>query len=206
MRSENIFMEIIKRYKKFILVGILIFITGWIAGYLIFLNNPDMALRESSLFSGIEKKFTFFENLSTPGRVIFLFLNNMLVAVLSIFLGSILGLFPIIAAFINGFTVGVISGSIIETEGAGYLLAGLVPHGIFELPAIFISIGMGLKLGYLILSTIISILLGRSTKDEEFRIFLRDMKPAFKLIIVLLAIGAIIEVLITPLCIKIAGG
>jgi len=206
MRSENIFMEIIKRYKKFILVGILIFITGWIAGYLVFLNNPDIALRESPLFSGIEKKFTFFENLSTPGRVIFLFLNNILVAVLSIFLGSILGLFPIIAAFINGFIVGVISGSIIETEGAGYLLAGLVPHGIFELPAIFISIGMGLKLGYLILSTIISILLGKSTKDEEFRIFLRDMKQAFKLIIVLLAIGAIIEVLITPLCIKIAGG
>jgi stage II sporulation protein M len=82
----------------------------------------------------------------------------------------------------------------------------LVPHGIFEIPAILISIGLGLKLGYLIVNTIISVLLGKPTKDNEFKLFFRELKPAFKIILILLCIGAFVEILITPLLITIIGG
>lgn len=127
-------------------------------------------------------------------------------ALISVFLGAILGLFPIFIALMNGFVVGIVAGKVLESNGVGYLLVGLVPHGVFEIPAILIAIGLGLKFGYLIISTIISILLGKPTKDNEFKLFIRELKPAFKIILILLCIGAFVEILITPLLITIIGG
>ena len=200
-------MELLKRNKSFILVGVILFVIGSIAGYTVYLNNPDLAnLEGSSIFSGLEQKISFFQNLNILGKIIFIFLNNLLVALISVFLGAILGLFPIFIALMNGFVVGIVPGKVLESNGIGYLLVGLVPHGIFEIPAILIAIGLGLKFGYLIISTIISILLGKSTKDNEFKLFIRELKPAFKIILILLCIGAFVEILITPLLITIIGG
>ncbi|MCD6467400.1 MAG: stage II sporulation protein M [Methanomicrobia archaeon] len=200
-------MELLKRNKGFILVGVILFVIGGIAGYTVYLNNPDLAnLEGSSIFSGLEQKISFFQNLNILGKIIFIFLNNLLVALISVFLGAILGLFPIFIALMNGFVVGIVAGKVLESNGIGYLLVGLVPHGIFEIPAILIAIGLGLKFGYLIISTIISILLGKSTKDNEFKLFIRELKPAFKIILILLCIGAFVEILITPLLITIIGG
>jgi len=200
-------MELLKRNKSFILVGVILFVIGGIAGYTVYLNNPDLAnLEGSSIFSGLEQKISFFQNLNILGKIIFIFLNNLLVALISVFLGAILGLFPIFIALMNGFVVGIVAGKVLESNGIGYLLVGLVPHGIFEIPAILIAIGLGLKFGYLIISTIISILLGKSTKDNEFKLFIRELKPAFKIILILLCIGAFVEILITPLLITIIGG
>lgn len=200
-------MELLKRNKSFILVGVILFVIGGIAGYTVYLNNPDLAnLEGSSIFSGLEQKISFFQNLNILGKIIFIFLNNLLVALISVFLGAILGLFPIFIALMNGFVVGIVAGKVLESNGVGYLLVGLVPHGIFEIPAILIAIGLGLKFGYLIISTIISILLGKPTKDNEFKLFIRELKPAFKIILILLCIGAFVEILITPLLITIIGG
>jgi len=200
-------MELLKRNKGFILVGVILFVIGGIAGYTVYLNNPDLAnLEGSSIFSGLEQKISFFQNLNILGKIIFIFLNNLLVALISVFLGAILGLFPIFIALMNGFVVGIVAGKVLESNGIGYLLVGLVPHGVFEIPAILIAIGLGLKFGYLIISTIISILLGKSTKDNEFKLFIRELKPAFKIILILLCIGAFVEILITPLLITIIGG
>lgn len=200
-------MELLKRNKSFILVGVILFVIGGIAGYTVYLNNPDLAnLEGSSIFSGLEQKISFFQNLNILGKIIFIFLNNLLVALISVFLGAILGLFPIFIALMNGFVVGIVAGKVLESNGIGYLLVGLVPHGIFEIPAILIAIGLGLKFGYLIISTIISILLGKPTKDNEFKLFIRELKPAFKIILILLCIGAFVEILITPLLITIIGG
>lgn len=200
-------MELLKRNKSFILVGVILFVIGGIAGYTVYLNNPDLGnLEGSSIFSGLEQKISFFQNLNILGKIIFIFLNNLLVALISVFLGAILGLFPIFIALMNGFVVGIVAGKVLESNGIGYLLVGLVPHGIFEIPAILIAIGLGLKFGYLIISTIISILLGKPTKDNEFKLFIRELKPAFKIILILLCIGAFVEILITPLLITIIGG
>ncbi len=200
-------MELLKRNKSFILVGVILFVIGGIAGYTVYLNNPDLAnLEGSSIFSGLEQKISFFQNLNILGKIIFIFLNNLLVALISVFLGAILGLFPIFIALMNGFVVGIVAGKVLESNGIGYLLVGLVPHGVFEIPAILIAIGLGLKFGYLIISTIISILLGKPTKDNEFKLFIRELKPAFKIILILLCIGAFVEILITPLLITIIGG
>lgn len=205
--KREIFTRLLKRNKNSIAAGIILFIIGSVAGYIFYLGNPGIGdPEESPVFSALKEKFSFFETLNTPGKILFIFLNNLLVVVLSIFLGAILGLFPIFAALLNGFVMGMVSGAVVESEGVGYLLAGVAPHGIFELPAILVAIGLGLKLGYLIISTIISILLSKPTRDNDFKIFFRELKPALMVIVLLLCIAAFVEVLITPAFITIAGG
>jgi len=86
------------------------------------------------------------ENLTGIGLFFFIFLNNALTSLSAMALGLLLGIFPLIVTLSNG----VILGFVLERTAH---LAGfhewwrILPHGIFELPAIFISLALGLKLG-----------------------------------------------------------
>jgi stage II sporulation protein M len=75
-----------------------------------------------------------------------IFVKNVSSAALSIFLGAFWGIIPLAAAILNGVVVGVVI-----SFGAKFDLMTvfwrLIPHGIFELPAIFLSWGMGMWLG-----------------------------------------------------------
>jgi uncharacterized membrane protein SpoIIM required for sporulation len=82
-------------------------------------------------------------------ELIFFILQNNLQSALYAFLGGIFfGVLPLINAIVNGVVLGYVAERVVSEVGAGQLV-GLFPHGIFELPAIFISLGMGVKLGFL---------------------------------------------------------
>lgn len=89
------------------------------------------------------------KNLGTFGLVLFIFKNNVLVALFSVVLGILFGIFPIITCIINGYVLGFIARTSVEQAGALVLLR-LLPHGVFELPAVLISLGIGLKIGFLV--------------------------------------------------------
>jgi stage II sporulation protein M len=215
--SKKRIVHILARNRTPFLVGIILFTIGIIGGYLFYLANPDIididtdpseigGTETNPILRGLEEKISFFQELGTGERIGFLFLNNLLVAILSIFLGAILGVFPLFAALLNGFMIGAVSGEIIEGEGVAYLAAGMIPHGVFEIPAVLIAIGLGLKFGYLILHTIGAILRQKPTKDAEFMVFFREIKSMSIVIVIFLGIAAVVEVLITPLVIEMVGG
>jgi len=79
--------------------------------------------------------------------VVFLFGNNSLSAFWGIFLGIFVGLFPLIALVVNGYILGFVSNLAITQVGV-FELWRLLPHGIFEIPAIMISFGLGIRLGF----------------------------------------------------------
>ena len=99
-------------------------------------------------------------------------------------LGVLFGIFPVAAAVTNGYLIGFVSRYAVEEYGI-FVLWRLLPHGIFELPAIIISIGIGLKLG-----------LDFLLKDKRKQ-FKKDFKEAMRFflfsIIPLLVVAAIIE-------------
>jgi stage II sporulation protein M len=68
----------------------------------------------------------------------------------------------------------------------------LAPHGIFELPAVFIAIGFGLKLGVCSLRMIIS---GFDKKENKFfaENLINSFRSFFLVIVPLLVIAGIIE-------------
>ena len=84
------------------------------------------------------------EGLGFFGMWEFILFNNGLVALLSIFSGFLLGIIPALLLFSNGLVIGIISAIAFSVEGSSSFLK-LLPHGIFEIPAIIISLAIGIK-------------------------------------------------------------
>ncbi|MFC6767984.1 stage II sporulation protein M [Natrinema soli] len=78
----------------------------------------------------------------------FLLVNNSRAFLLSILGALTLGLLTAWAMLFNGVIVGNVGAVVTETVGFDYILVGLLPHGIFELPALFIAAGVGFRLLY----------------------------------------------------------
>ncbi|MDA3837340.1 MAG: stage II sporulation protein M [Nanoarchaeota archaeon] len=76
----------------------------------------------------------------------FLFQNNVGASFMGLAGGLFFGIFPLFNGIMNGFVLGFAS-SLSVTESGIISLWRLFPHGIFELPALFISLGIGLRLG-----------------------------------------------------------
>ena len=96
-----------------------------------------------------------------------------------------LGVFPIGAAIVNGYILGFVARFAVNETGNLFVLWRLFPHGIFELPAIILSIGFGIKLGVEIWKKDAWSILKRNI-FESMRFFVFVILP-------LLIIAAIIE-------------
>jgi stage II sporulation protein M len=76
----------------------------------------------------------------------FIFFNNFFSSLFSMVFGVIFGTISLISTIVNAYLIGFVSLLVVGEEGF-ISLWKLFPHGIFELPAIFISLGLGLRLG-----------------------------------------------------------
>lgn len=114
----------------------------------------------------------------------YLFFHNSYSSFMGLFFGVFFGLFPLFSVVANGFLVGYVSSLSVSVAGFSVLVR-LVPHGIFELPALFISLGLGIKLGTFIL---------RKEKIKSLGNFLLESLRVFVFIVLpLLVLAAIIE-------------
>jgi len=77
---------------------------------------------------------------------LFIFQNNITTAFAGVIFGVFLGILPVIFCFFNGYVLGFVMNKSSEVGFFG-VLGRLLPHGIFELPALAISLGIGLRLG-----------------------------------------------------------
>ena len=81
------------------------------------------------------------------GTVVFIFFNNLKAAAVAVITGPLLGIIPVLQAAANGVIIGVVIRMAAESTGVLTTILGLFPHGIFEIPAMLISWGLGLWLG-----------------------------------------------------------
>ena len=120
-----------------------------------------------------------------PGELTwFLFQNNIFSSFIGLIFGVFFGIFPLMVASINGLLLGYVYALASATGGLGVIWM-LVPHGIFELPAVFISLGLGLKLGMFIFV--------KNKKKELFERLNKSLKVFVIIVLPLLIIAAIIE-------------
>jgi len=128
-----------------------------------------------------------------------IFFQNLKVTSYELFLGAFFGFVPIVSLVFNFFTLGFLSAPSVYPVAfpeasfplSTFLLL-IVPHGIFELPAIFISAAFGLKLGW-------GWLLPGSTgkRWQVFKSAFADSVRIFPLVFVLLVIAALVESYVT---------
>jgi stage II sporulation protein M len=162
--------------KKFIYVAIGIFFFFALMGY--FIPVPEIIYKEiTELIKEIIEKT---QNLSQVGLIKFIILNNLQSTLFGILFGIVFGIFPILSAIGNGYILGFVASISVESGGISTLWK-ILPHGVFELPAIFISLGLGIKLGTFIF---------RKKKSESLRNLLVNSLRVFLLIIVPLLITA----------------
>jgi len=170
----------IKNCKKFILTIIILFFFGFLVGLII--SPPQEIIVKiiemlKEILGQIEGKNTF-------EIIQFILFNNAKVSIIGLITGIFLGIIPIILALTNGYLLGFVALISMQSEGISSLWK-ILPHGIFELPAIFISLGLGLELGTLIF---------QKDTAKKLKEKLKKSLITFVLIVVpLLVIAAIIE-------------
>lgn len=92
------------------------------------------------------------EDMSGSELSIFIFLNNAKSSLIGLITGLALGIAPIFVAILNGLIVGVVLNAVWQVSGITEFWR-LLPHGVFELFAVFVSLGLGVKLGLTVFSS-----------------------------------------------------
>lgn len=170
----------LKELKIFILIITLLFFIFVLIGF----ATPAPEVFQKMILEYINKILEQTQGLSFFELVTFIFLNNTKSAFLGMIFGIFFGIFPVIVTLVNGYFLGYVSYLSVKSSGLISLIS-LLPHGVFELPAIFISLGMGLKLGGVAF---------KKNPGKFFRLFfINSVKVFVFLIIPLLIIAAIVE-------------
>ena len=177
-------------YKKWIFIAIFLFGIGIVFGLAtpLSINNPlseDITALQG--FGGILVPFSFI-------TFILILAKNASVLLLSFALSPIFFLVPILALTFNGWLLAFISVAVTQEESLGFVLAGLLPHGIVELPAFILGEAAALSLGTMAILSLF--------KEEKRNLLLPNLKQNLRYLMVALTLlvpAAIIETYITPL-------
>lgn len=187
------FREFYNQHEKRIKLVLWLFLASMIAGGAAAFYYPDLMEQITDAFAdrfGEDPALDF--NLAKD-----IFLQNLMASAIAWLGGIILGIAPFLMVAVNGFILGyvilyVANASDRLWESTAFLIAGLVPHAILELPAFFLAAVLGLSLGL--------DWLGQKARGQRFqtlkKTFLGSIKY-FVLVIVLLAIAAFIEVFVS---------
>lgn len=170
----------LKESKKFIYLSVGIFFLFVFIGFFV----PVPELLKEKMIELIKEITEQTKGLSHLDLIGFIIVNNIKSTFFWVLLGTLFGIFPILGAVVNGYFLGFVS--LLSVNNGGILtLWKILPHGIFELPAIFISLGIGLKLGTVAF---------QKKRLNSFKYYLTNSLKIFLLIIVpLLVVAGIIE-------------
>ena len=170
----------IRESKNFIYSVIGIFFIFSLIGF--FITTPTIIAEQILKF--IEELLLKTQDMGQFELIRFIFFNNIQSSFFGMIFGVFLGIFPILAVVANGYVLGFVA-SLVVNDGGILVLWRLFPHGIFELPAIFISLGLGLKIGTFIF---------QEKKFESLKKYsLNSLRVFLFIVLPLLIIAAIIE-------------
>lgn len=183
-------------YWKSFVVYFILFVGSGILSYFLFLG------RERELTYFMEEIMNMFDDkgLFKPGITSFtlalLLLKNNATASFIIYVTGLLPIFipAVLIIVANGALIGIVF-SALKTSGEGILLpllTAIVPHGIFEIPAVVLSAS---------LSFYVSVGIIKKLMDSEFSLrtcLINSLKTFLLVVLPLLVIAAVVEAFITP--------
>ena len=181
--------------KKYYKTGFLVLLLVFFLSSIFFLLNSDVAMKVIDKFMENVGK-----NIVLDGKVsaIGLIRNNITACLVMVLLGLIPYLFlPYVSLIINGAVIGAALGMIVAKLGMGGYLAfilSVVPHGIFEIPAIVLSFALGVSVCKYLMDKMNKV---PTTTGKTF--FLNLSKMFFLVIVPLLLVAGVVEAYVTPL-------
>lgn len=121
----------------------------------------------------------------------FIFLNNVRAAFVGVLGGILFGFIPLGIALMNGAVLGYVGALVSAEEGFGAMWR-LLPHGIFELPALFFALALGMRLGVASGVLVYALIMDKRT-DDFWEVCLLSSKLFVCVIIPLLFLAGCIE-------------
>ena len=181
----------LRRIIPYFMLSIAIFSAGVVLGVIAVRHNAELAdyLRRSVV--GFVEHF---HGLSKPRLAAAIFLNNGLKSLGAMLLGVLLGLAPLLVLIVNGAALGAIVFLTIPVRGLERTLLAILPHGVLELPAVWLATSIGLMLGGLAIKRLVK----KADVDLRNEIA-RAGKFFFAAIVPLLFFAALVEAYLTPL-------
>ncbi len=135
-----------------------------------------------------------------PAASAFIIANNIRLAIYAFVIGIFLGYFTLGVNFVNGYMLGYITSLYLDAaiksgnyEYIYYFFAGILPHGVLEIPAIILSSSAGVAIG---LSWLMP---GKLSRMENLQKTAREALPLLVLAVALLVIAGLIEAFVTPI-------
>src|SRR3989344_3390328 len=121
-------LEYIRQSKKYIFAAIILMVLSGVFG---FIFSSRLGFLDSYLNEIISKTQDF----GALEFILFILQNNFYVALFAIIGGIVFGIFPIANSIVNGAVIGYVFRRVFDSVGVLELWR-ILPHGIFELPAI----------------------------------------------------------------------
>jgi len=178
-------------YKRWVLATIVLFGIGLVFGLVMPTSFAGLIGED---IAAIEELGGILASLPSAVAAMFIFVKNASALLLSFVLSPILCLIPILTLTVNGWLLAVVSVMVSQEKSLGFVLAGLLPHGVFELPALILGEAAALSLG-----TVVIIALFKKERRSQLLPSLKQNLRYLVLALALLLPAAIIETYVTPL-------
>ena len=178
------------KYKKWIYVATGLFVIGMALGLAFPVSIGDLLAEDLAALQELGAMLEPFK-ITTA---MFIFFKNTSALLFSFIFSPILCLLPILALTANGWLLSFVSVAVVKEESVALLLAGLLPHGILEIPALIMGEAAALSFGTIAIIALVS--------RHKRNLLLPGLKENAKYLLlacVMLLPAAIIETYITPL-------
>ncbi len=185
------------RMNQYLRISLLIFVIGLVLGA-VFAKPLQTAL--SPLMTDLKTLALGMKHETFGAMMMTLFLHNLRTSVFMMVGGILFGIFPALFVLVNGALVGYVIAITYQTTHVNPFLlfaAGILPHGIFEIPAYLLASAFGIRAGVVLIRT-----MGRHLEHDNWRKLGKDMVPTLVIVVVLLFVAANIETGITPLLLR----
>jgi len=181
-------------YKRWLFIAIFLFGIGLVLGLATPAGITGLLAED---IATLEELAELLASLPQSSVLVIIFIKNVSAVLVSFVFSPILCLTPVMALTVNGWLLGLVAISVVEEQSLGYLLAGLLPHGIFELPALIMGEAVALSFGTAVILALF--------KKEKRSLLLPNLRHNLRYLAVALALflpAAIVETYITPLFLR----
>jgi len=171
------------KLKEIFFFNLLLFSFFIVLGFVFACENKEYA---ELFFKALADKYSFAQNYDFWRMFLFIFKNNILIALTAYLSGVIFTLPSYLILFVNAFMIGFVIRVAILKSSILLVFLSMIPHGIFEIPAILFALSSGTILGLAVFNFIF--------KKKRFKIdFFLTLEIFLFIVFPLFLIAALIE-------------
>jgi stage II sporulation protein M len=142
-----------KKIKIYLVISLILFFVFSFIGYigLVKFISPELSNKlENEVMKQIEEILNQTEGMNPFQLIGFIIANNVKTSFFGAIFGIFFGILPFMVLVSNGYILGFAARHAVysQVNNIGiFILWRLLPHGIFEIPAVLISIALGIRIG-----------------------------------------------------------